>query len=645
MHHARTHVLRTASAVALLVGPVHAQINDFEDLDWTFTGPSTSSGEIDDEVMVIWGPDYNCQGNNVALFTTVAPVSGTVRATLYWTKYDSWALSGHANFDWPLYEVDGEATKIGTSGLFTKSWYTGVYDVSFEVLEGQEFGLGVEASDCAEGPGLATFFDLELLPEPWVDLGHGLDPSVDLVVPEPAGSSLFARAVVSLGDVNADGIPDLASAAPISVASGLDGTVLWSEADVDAEDLLLRNAGDVDGDGVDDLAVAQDSAPTIRMYSGADGTELWSWTAAPDGPYGTALASFGDLDGDGVRELAVGADEWDSLPVQILAGASGAMLPPIVPAPELKRFGAMLAAVGDLDQDSVVDLGIYARYAPLQVHSGATGLLDRELGFFTDDMPADIQGAGDWDGDGQADIAVGRVPLNYSFKFLPGTVEVWSGSDGAVLLDREGVLPYSRFGSSLAGDLDLDGDGRPELAVAAGGQISEPHIVPGHVLVLSAPDGDVVREYLGEEDLAVNGIAWNPHPTGPRLAFAVDSAPGGQALRVYSDFDHVGTPRLELYGPVGPSAPQLMSIEGAVPNGVVVLVLGLSQIDLPLQGGVLVPSLDVTKAFAIDAQGDFDLSDKWPAYAPQDLDVWSQAWMLDPDAPFGFAATNAVRTP
>ncbi|QDU69956.1 VCBS repeat-containing protein [Engelhardtia mirabilis] len=639
------HAAACTLAASLLTCPTFAQVNDFADLDWTFSGPNSASGSIDDEVMVIVGPDHTCDGELVAWYTCVAPVSGTVRATLYWTNFDSWALSAHPIFDWPLYQVDGVAEKLGTTGTFTEYWFTGVYDVNFDVQRGQVFGFGVETKDCAEGPGSATFFDIELQPAAWIDLGQGLDPSVDLVVPAPASPTQFEAGLVALGDVNGDGIGDFATAAPIAVLSGADGAFLWSESTAGPDLPLLRNAGDVDGDGVADLAMGQFAAPMVRLLSGASGSSLWSWTAPAGEPYGVSLACFGDLDGDGVLDVAVGADEYTSLAVQVLSGATGTVLAPILPPTGAKFFGAVLGNVGDLDQDGLSDLGVVASPLPLQIHSGATGQLDRQLGPYWNDRPTNLQSAGDWNGDGQPDVALGLVPISEAFELLPGRVEVWSGSDGAVLLEREGDFPHSRFGSVLTGDFDLDGDGSPELVVAAGGQTAQSQVVPGHVVVLRAPQGDVLCEFMGEEALEVRGIAWDPTPGQARLAVAVDSVLAGRELRLFSDFAQEGTPHLELAGPPSPGGPLTISIEAGNPGRPALVFVGLSSIDLPLAGGVLVPSPDLIQTLQLDGDGRADLITTWPDAVPAGTKLWAQAWIPDVDGPFGQTATNAVVTP
>ena len=80
----------------------------------------------------------------------------------------------------------------------------------------------------------------------------------------------------------------------------------------------VANIGDLNGDGVQDLAVgARDDAALYIHFMNTDGsisttTKIDSTT--PNGPvlnggdeYGFSVANIGDLDGDGVQDIAVGA--------------------------------------------------------------------------------------------------------------------------------------------------------------------------------------------------------------------------------------------------------------------------------------------------------------------------------------------------
>jgi len=79
---------------------------------------------------------------------------------------------------------------------------------------------------------------------------------------------------------------------------------------------VLAPVGDLDGDGKGDLAVAEPATEDatrslpgqLYIYSTASGKELRHWTGTQPGAlYGRMVVSAGDLDGDGVDALAIGA--------------------------------------------------------------------------------------------------------------------------------------------------------------------------------------------------------------------------------------------------------------------------------------------------------------------------------------------------
>src|SRR5690606_11214716 len=100
--------------------------------------------------------------------------------------------------------------------------------------------------------------------------------------------------------------------------------------------------GDIDGDGIADLAVGDPSyrsggtllgSGIVYVISGADGSILRSHEGDParNQSFGTALATL-DADGDGIPDLAVGAPGhagstgFGSGAVRIYSGADGSLL-------------------------------------------------------------------------------------------------------------------------------------------------------------------------------------------------------------------------------------------------------------------------------------------------------------------------------
>ena len=155
--------------------------------------------------------------------------------------------------------------------------------------------------------------------------------------PTLADGDSFGRSAVSLGDLDGDGVTDLAVGASGDSAGGAvsvqfmntDGTVKsrvklsnginGSPTSLADFGRSLASLGDLDGDGVTDLAVGADRSAyvlflnangtvksSVKLASGMNGDP----TLGGSNAFGSSLASLGDLDGDGVTDLAVG-DYYD----------------------------------------------------------------------------------------------------------------------------------------------------------------------------------------------------------------------------------------------------------------------------------------------------------------------------------------------
>jgi hypothetical protein len=73
------------------------------------------------------------------------------------------------------------------------------------------------------------------------------------------------------------------------------------------------------------------------------------------------------------------------------------------------------------------------------------------------------------------------------------------------------------------------------------------------------------------------------------------------------------------------------------------LIVGISEINIPFQGGTLVPSLDVLKVLPTNPGGNFSITSVWPAGIPSGISTTLQYWVLDPAGVEGFAASNGLR--
>ncbi|MBI5849771.1 MAG: FG-GAP repeat protein [Planctomycetes bacterium] len=322
----------------------------------------------------------------------------------------------------------------------------------------------------------------------------------------PTSNARSGAAVAFVGDVDADGTQDFAIGAPgeidngigrqgrATVFSGRDGATLWTVDGAGQHDGLgdaIAGPGDVNGDGVPDVAIGAKSADAsgslidsgaVQIVSGANGAPIRTlFGGEAEEHFGAALAALGDVDGDGVGDLACGAPDFDGLVavdrgrVRFVSGASGATLRTIAGSTNGETFGAALAATVDLDGDARSELLVGAPRADtatsdqgrVDLLSGATGarllvIAGQDLSFA---RLGDGLAAGDVDGDCLQDLVVGapgggpgRVRALSRFGVPQGSSRFGIGCPGAggffPRIETFGGTPFSvgvpDFGISLS---------------------------------------------------------------------------------------------------------------------------------------------------------------------------------------------------
>lgn len=308
-------------------------------------------------------------------------------------------------------------------------------------------------------------------------------------VGEGPGSRL-GTAGRAIGDLNGDGIPELIlgasdhgqGAGKFYVLSGADGSQLSAVAGNPGERLGASSAspGDVDGDGVDDVAVGapggSDSPGTVYIYSGTGAGVLHRIPGEENGDlFGHAVVGVGDLDGDGRPDLAIGAPGCDSGAINagrvyLHSGGTGELLDVFDGHEEGDGFGSRLAtSKGPLRLVVAAPAGGVERGGVITAYDLDGGTLERR---FDHEGSTEGQGLGSGgisilhptEKDGAQGIVVGSPAGGTTGA---GLVEWVSGASGDVLRSVEGSTPGEGFGSGLAPLGDLDGDGVPEIAVGS----------------------------------------------------------------------------------------------------------------------------------------------------------------------------------
>src|SRR5262245_25235936 len=295
----RKAVLRAAASMVLLVSSAAAQIGAFA---WTLKGNPAGVGDATPTNLHVIGPDesgwwpgFSCIPP-VTYFETQLPVGGTIDVLLDFQNLDAYTYKFQDWYDAPAWVIDGVWDMPPETGKYPfepTGWPTGPYEFQIEVEAGQHLGLGVWSLDCFYGPGVADFHDLVLLPKPWSTHAAALDPR-DLWTSDAPS---YQPAMATAGDVDLDGVADLVVAystpdysADLGVLSGADGAVLLLAQTPLQIVNLVAGVGDVDGDGIPDVAASYPKAHagdfafagTACITAGADGSTLLSVSGTDD---------------------------------------------------------------------------------------------------------------------------------------------------------------------------------------------------------------------------------------------------------------------------------------------------------------------------------------------------------------------------
>ena len=347
--------------------------------------------------------------------------------------------------------------------------------------------------------------------------------------------NLFGSSVTSIGDIDGNGVSDIAVGAPghadntIGIGDvylvmldengmplvGDDGQITMVEINTNTEngpDSLgfysqfgssISSIGDIDDNGIMDIAVGAPGHPTQTMSTGSiyvimlgEGGMVLSTveinadtengpTSLEDGDlFGSSIAQIGDIDGNGIMDIAVGAPGHHSGGIAsgdvyiLLLGDAGMVLEtmeinadtPNGPFLEISnRFGASISPVGDIDGNGTPDIAV-----------GAPGYYDRGIT--------------------SGDVYIILLDENAT---VLNTIDINSETpNGPTTLEKG-----DHFGESVALVGDLDGNGVSDLAVGAPGHsLSELHTGDLYILHLET-GGTVIHTFEINENT----------PNGPEL--------------------------------------------------------------------------------------------------------------------------------
>lgn len=150
--------------------------------------------------------------------------------------------------------------------------------------------------------------------------------------------------------------------------------------------VVKSSAGDIDGDGYDDIIIGAPLAGpdeynpgAAYVYSGYHGLRILELKGRSENDFfGRAVAGAGDIDGDSVPDLLVSG--WfhanDGNPygrVYVLSGSTGKVLRTITSYQPDDGFGYTVTTLGDITGDGVPEIGVSAPVA--QTQGPAQGLV------------------------------------------------------------------------------------------------------------------------------------------------------------------------------------------------------------------------------------------------------------------------------
>lgn len=421
--------------------------------------------------------------NEVRNDTTLAQVEEDILALEYNI------LAGDAVTYQAPNRLNGWRTHFNTSGVQMEPRVDGDWSLEMTLTHmGDEFGMTAVEPATLMVDGNQISYSRGTVTEWYINNNRGLEQGFTIEShPSGAGAAMLHLDVALGGTLTGQAIaPEVIEFATSEGEHILTYDHLYA-FDVNANPLPASMQLFTAADGSQSVRLSVETANAVfpivvdPLASSAD----WIVATAQDDLLGFSVSTAGDVDGDGFDDVLVGAPWFDAngnnKGATFLYLGSDEGLDTVVFWQEIgenanDEFGFAVSEAGDIDNDGFDDviIGAPGRDAAYIYYGSATGLdssteqrvskqADSNFGY-------SVSGAGDVNDDGNADIIVGAPNFKNGSGVNRGRAYVYYGSDSGIDTSGEdwaarSVIDGSLFGTSVTNAGDINGDGVDDIAI------------------------------------------------------------------------------------------------------------------------------------------------------------------------------------